>query len=695
MKKLFNIFCLLLSVAVITSCGMSVNGDENDDLAPKPETCFVSAKTSGCGKVFVAGKELTSAIEVEKGTTVILEAIADEGYYFVQWNYKGKKISIDNPYEPIVDSDALYTAFFEEKKTEKVTISVIQTKGGKADVDLEDEVVVEQGTNLILHATPKEGYVFDKWQQVVEGEYIDVSTEKEYEIKAVSDAVYQPVFIKIEDVQIEVESTEGGTASVNGKEKLWTTTGETVTLSATPDEGYIFENWTVDGEVISSESSLEVKVLKDVIYRAKFAKIEKVKIKVSSSKGGNVTINGKSSSDIQVLVGETVVLSAVAEDVYEFVNWTLDNEEVSTEKDFELKVVGRATYKANFVKTIVKYVVRTEATEGGSANVNGKSSIEVEEGESVILTAIAGENYDFVNWTVDGTIVSTDQTFEVESVTSTATYKANFIKKVVKYTVVVESTEGGNATVNGTSSVEVEEGTSVTLSATANSGYEFVNWTANGVEVSTSASFQATISSAITYKANFAKKEVTPDTPDTPDTPIEPDVPVVPDTPDTPSEILDLIDMNSVSEASIYVSSELVTAELWNAVMNYRNGMNPVGNLVSNILSSDAVAQVSYSDIENVFLSRLNMITGKSFRLPTSTEMALISPYMSFTQKVQYVWCSNYNDDVNLYSSEPDSPEIPAIPTTRLVYAKNGAVMSISMTIKSPAIGFVLVSDSY
>lgn len=49
----------------------------------------------------------------------------------------------------------------------------------------------------------------------------------------------------------------------------------------------------------------------------------------------------------------------------------------------------------------------------------------------------------------------------------------------------------------------VEEGTSVTFIATPNSGYEFINWTDNGVEVSTSASYVKTITEATHLTANF------------------------------------------------------------------------------------------------------------------------------------------------------------------------------------------------
>ena len=53
------------------------------------------------------------------------------------------------------------------------------------------------------------------------------------------------------------------------------------------------------------------------------------------------------------------------------------------------------------------------------------------------------------------------------------------------------------------SATEVEEGTTVTLTATPNDGYSFVNWTVNGEEVSTANPYTATITADTEFKANF------------------------------------------------------------------------------------------------------------------------------------------------------------------------------------------------
>ena len=76
----------------------------------------------------------------------------------------------------------------------------------------------------------------------------------------------------------------------------------------------------------------------------------------------------------------------------------------------------------------------------------------------------------------------------------------------VKYTVTVTAENG---TVEGAG--EYEEGTEITLTATPNEGYEFVNWTENEVEVSTDAEYTFEVLADRALVANFKKSVVTHD----------------------------------------------------------------------------------------------------------------------------------------------------------------------------------------
>ena len=88
-----------------------------------------------------------------------------------------------------------------------------------------------------------------------------------------------------------------------------------------------------------------------------------------------------------------------------------------------------------------------------------------------------------------------------------------------KYTVTATAGDGGTVAIMNalnedvTSGKEVEEKTSLTFTATANDGYEFVNWTnVSNEAVITENPYTTTVSANINIKANFKKKEVTPST---------------------------------------------------------------------------------------------------------------------------------------------------------------------------------------
>ena len=98
-----------------------------------------------------------------------------------------------------------------------------------------------------------------------------------------------------------------------------------------------------------------------------------------------------------------------------------------------------------------------------------------------------------------GTTVGEDADF-------TAEWTAN------TYTITVTAGSGGTVSGGG----NVTHGDSVEVTATANQGYHFVNWTENGTEVSTSATYSFTATANRTLTANFAADAVEPDPEPTP-----------------------------------------------------------------------------------------------------------------------------------------------------------------------------------
>ena len=141
---------------------------------------------------------------------------------------------------------------------------------------------------------------------------------------------------------------------------------------------------------------------------------ENCQVTVSAENG---TVEGAGTFKI----GTSVTLTAAPNDGYEFVNWTVGGKEVSTANPYTFTVNDNITLVANFKEAAAKtYTITTSATNG---TVEGAAT--VVEGESVTLTATANPGYKFVNWTIGGVEVSTDNPYTFVP-TEDATVVANF-----------------------------------------------------------------------------------------------------------------------------------------------------------------------------------------------------------------------------------------------------------------------------
>ena len=135
--------------------------------------------------------------------------------------------------------------------------------------------------------------------------------------------------------------------------------------------------------------------------------------------------------------------------------------------------------------------VASNNNEWGIANGGGT----FEEGQNATITAVAATNYEFVNWTKEGAEVSTENPYTF-AVTESATYVANFVE-ITKYTIDATANDGEMGSVTGGG--DYYEGSTATLTATANGGYVFVDWSDGNTEETRTIE----VTSALNLTANF------------------------------------------------------------------------------------------------------------------------------------------------------------------------------------------------
>ena len=207
--------------------------------------------------------------------------------------------------------------------------------------------------------------------------------------------------------------------------------------------------------------------------------------------GGTVTGAGTYSAHT------LCTLTATANAGYNFVNWMRNGSVASTDPTYSFYVTENTTCVANFTQQTTSYAITATASPANGGTVTGAGSYT--SGSTATLKAMANTGYTFTNWTKDGSVVSTNATYSF-TVSEDASYVANFTA-LPQYSITVSANPSEGGTVTGAGGYY--EGTSVTLTATANHGYVFVDWTKNGTQVSTNPTFTFTVTAAGNYVANF------------------------------------------------------------------------------------------------------------------------------------------------------------------------------------------------
>ena len=117
------------------------------------------------------------------------------------------------------------------------------------------------------------------------------------------------------------------------------------------------------------------------------------------------------------------------------------------------------------------YTVTATAEPSESGTITGTGTYE--EGSTVTLTAIANEDYEFVNWTLNDTEVSTNANYTF-TITDDVEYVANFDRIIIPtYDITISTVSNGVISADKTSATV---GETVTLYATPNYGCLFSHW---------------------------------------------------------------------------------------------------------------------------------------------------------------------------------------------------------------------------
>ncbi len=132
-------------------------------------------------------------------------------------------------------------------------------------------------TTIDLSAEPASGWRFDRWEG-------DCSGSGSCSVEMNGDKTVTAYFVKTYQLTISVNVNEGGTT--NPAPGTYTyDEGEEVTVTATPNSGYRFDHWELDGSNVGSDPTIIVSMDGDHELEAYFTKTWHLEVKVGDESG--------------------------------------------------------------------------------------------------------------------------------------------------------------------------------------------------------------------------------------------------------------------------------------------------------------------------------------------------------------------------------------------------------------------------
>ena len=457
-----------------------------------------------------------------------IKAVAATGYTFAGWYEGADKVSDSESYTFTVTSSRNFAGRFQRN-----WYTVTFNKGTGISTVTEATRVQYNGS-ITGTATLLTGYNSISWSKVSGNATIKDNGDGTVSITNVTSDVVLSATASINTYTINY--TKGvGIASVSRASEVVNYGGNALGSTATLTTGYSFSGW-YDGEITVSSSLTyaPTNVTKNMTLEAR-ATINKYTVNVSAyyrttdgtgdytsgTTGGSVAGGGTFD------YGTPVTITASAATGYIFDGWySAPNGGTLLSSNTSYQITSGITSNQTAYARFTKLYLTVNYTKNSYVSSISRSTERVAYGADALGSTLtlptntAQYTYSIDGWYQDSTKVSTSATFVPKSVNADVTYEARGIRTINSYTITVSSqyrdTDGtGNYTTgtsggSGSGGGVGDYGTKKTLTAAPATGYIFDGWyDSSGTRVSTSSSYEVTISGNATYYARFTKRYFT------------------------------------------------------------------------------------------------------------------------------------------------------------------------------------------
>ena len=430
--------------------------DKNVTLTAVPKTLFTITVTGGT----VNGE---STARVKAGDWVTIDA-EDKGsdWKFIEWKLTGpKNFTLDTSQSTVQFQMPSGNVTLEAVQMEYRTVTI---NNGNSPTTVNDKAL--HGDSITVTADEVDGKRFAYWE--VTG---PDGTKK------------------LTDKKITVTVPEGDITLTAKYNALYTVTvddeivgafieGEWVPIKANVPEDRKFEGWTspdtLPNELHGNENNAEFKLLMPG---------HNVTLNATTSQRYYVTVNDEGnelhpSEKMEVAAGDSFYLEAAGRDGWEFIGWTVDNEDVA--KQLDLTKAERQSFtmpKNTNVTVTAKYMkYRTITVNGGTVNDKTTITDALREQEVEIKAVYDPEEQVFDHWEAEGPDgwALTEEQKGAESFTLKVP-KGNVTLKAMYKTLHTVTVINGTAQ-NGETTIKAVAGEKITLAPNLPDDQEFDCW---------------------------------------------------------------------------------------------------------------------------------------------------------------------------------------------------------------------------
>lgn len=274
-------------------------------------------------------------------------------------------------------------------------------------------------SSVIISAYPYNNYSFSGW-------YLGgmlVSTDCQLMINDINDcqtykAVFEP---KAYDINIEKNHPNGGAISSSST----VSKGSHISVLAIPNDGYKFEGWYKDNQLVSEDTSYAIDyVNSDMNLLAVFSPREiDIAGRTFPLEAGTIEGLGKTYKTSEAS------LNAVASEGYEFAYYMINGDIVSYDPEYTISHPQSDMYvKAYFKKTDDSSYTITAGTTSNNGRISYAGETETVSGSNIMYTISPSSGYVISDVYVDGFSVGTVNSYIFKNVSDNHMIVATFIK---------------------------------------------------------------------------------------------------------------------------------------------------------------------------------------------------------------------------------------------------------------------------